>query len=513
MKPILKAGTLLLFCASFFNEVHACTCLDYGVPTCSLFSRADAVFVGKIERITSAMGDKDASVQLGGVGSISSRGGGSIWVHFTLEHAFKGVSGKTVKALTYQGTSCDLGVKQGQRWLIFAHRDEKTSNLNFGACDGNQGIEKNSPLIAELEKLSKQSGPLSIRGRVAEQQFSSVKGAKAVITSNGLNLQTVTDDDGSYSFEVPTAGPYTVKVIVPFSASLLRFRGDDRPIDEKPEETQTVFEYSATASPAACDYQFFNTFKIDLKATASIAGVFLLDDWKYVPRFYPSVCRLMPTEKETLERCRTEFDGINPDGTFKFEGLREGNYTIVMNDDDFLDGSSPFRRHYYPGVRDFSKAEPIVLAQGEEKTQIRFKALPMIPLRAVSGQVFRKDDNPFSTPEGQKPYIKVFSYEKGKEPRFFFIHSYIVDWGKGKEGREVELVDASRDGKISLSLFEGYSYIVAVETDPWGDRVECGMTKVDISSQPANPLRIVIDRKGRCDEKAFAKELDAGIKK
>ena len=26
---------------------------------------------------------------------------------------------------------------------------------------------------------------------------------------------------------------------------------------------------------------------------------------------------------------------------FKFEGLREGNYTIVMNDDDFLDGSSP----------------------------------------------------------------------------------------------------------------------------------------------------------------------------
>jgi hypothetical protein len=39
------------------------------------------------------------------------------------------------------------------------------------------------------------------------------------------------------------------------------------------------------------------------------------------------------------------------------------------------------------------------------------------------------------------------------------------------------------------------------------------MAKVDISSQPANQLRIVIDRKGRCDEKAFAKELDAGIKK
>ncbi|HKU73616.1 MAG TPA: carboxypeptidase-like regulatory domain-containing protein, partial [Pyrinomonadaceae bacterium] len=306
MKLFLTAGTLLLFCAYFLNEVHACTCVDYGVPTCSLFSNADAVFVGRIERITSAIGDKDASVQLGGVGSISSRGSGLIWVHFTLEHAFKGVNGKTVKALTYRGTSCDLGVKEGQRWLIFAQRDEETSNLSFGACDGSGDIEKNSPLIAELEKLSKHSGPISISGRVAEQQFNNVKGAKAIITGNGLNLETVTDDEGSYSFEVPRAGQYRVKVIVPFSASLMR-RADDRPIDEKAEETQTVFEYSATASPDACDYRFFNTFKIDLKATASIAGVFILDSWKYIPRFYPSVCRLMPTEKETLKECRTVF--------------------------------------------------------------------------------------------------------------------------------------------------------------------------------------------------------------
>src|ERR1051325_8986828 len=134
MKLVLQAGTLLLFCASFFNEVHACTCLDYGVPTCALFSRADAVFVGTIDRITPATDDKNASVQLGGVRSISSRGGGLIWVHFSLEHAFKGVSGQTVKALTYRGTSCDLDVKKGQRWLIFAHRDNETSNLSFGAC-------------------------------------------------------------------------------------------------------------------------------------------------------------------------------------------------------------------------------------------------------------------------------------------------------------------------------------------------------------------------------------------
>ena len=51
------------------------------------------------------------------------------------------------------------------------------------------------------------------------------------------------EGDGSYSFEVPRAGAYKVKVVLLFSASLMRFSGDDRPIDEKPEETQTIFEH------------------------------------------------------------------------------------------------------------------------------------------------------------------------------------------------------------------------------------------------------------------------------
>jgi len=42
----------------------------------------------------------------------------------------------------------------------------------------------------------------------------------------------------------------------------------------------------------------------------------------------------MPTEKETLKECRTVFYGLTPDGAFKFEGLREGTYTIVMNEEE-----------------------------------------------------------------------------------------------------------------------------------------------------------------------------------
>ena len=52
--------------------------------------------------------------------------------------------------------------------------------------------------------------------------------------------------------------------------------GDDRPIDERPEETQTVFEYSATASPDVCDYQYLNTF-IDISSQPAAPLRIVLD--------------------------------------------------------------------------------------------------------------------------------------------------------------------------------------------------------------------------------------------
>jgi hypothetical protein len=464
MKPIRRLGLLLVLYGRFLQTADACTCTDYGVPTCALFAEADAVFVGKVVRITSAAGDKDANVSLGGVGSISSSGPGLVWVHFAVERGFKGISGLTAKALTYRGTSCDLEIKTGQRWVIFAHRDRESGALNFGACGGNSQVEKNDSTVAELRMMAA-AKQLIVRGRVANQTYEVVKGASVKLSGNGVNLQTTTGDDGAYSFEVPKAAAYKIEVVVPFSASLLRFAGDERPIEATPEETQTLFQYSATPSIDACDYQFFDTYKIDLKATASISGVFLLDNWKYVPQFYPSICRLTPTEKETLERCKTDYYGLKPDGSFKFEGFREGTYTIVINDDDFLDGSSPVRRHYYPGVREFEKAEPIVLDQGGEKTGIRFKLPPMVPLREVKGQLFRKDGSTYSSPPGQEPYFRAYQYEHAKEPKFFFIHSYVLDRGEGREGREVEMLNVSNDGKFTASLFEGNSYILTFETD------------------------------------------------
>lgn len=491
----------------------ACTCQDYQVPVCKLFSEADAVFVGKIENITSAT-DTNGSVTSAGVNSISWRKADLIWVHFKVDRGFKGDSSKQIKVLTYNGTSCDLGVEKGQKWIVFANKDEKTGNLTFGACGGSRsGADINGPEVEELSKLATKTTESSVIGQVSNDTYSPIKNAKVSITGKGTDISTVTNEEGMFRAVVPNDGTYKVRVTVPFSAIFLP-RRDDRRIDAKPSETETVFEYEAKPTTIDCDYQYLDVAKIDLKATASISGRFVADKWKVFPKFYPRLCKLGSTEKQTLESCESDYD-LKMDGSFSFDGLREGTYVIVINSKDIPDGSAPFLRTYFPGVREFAKAKPIVIEQGEEKSGLVFKLPELLPYREIKGKLFRKDGNPYvPEPSENRPYyLSAYNYFSGKEAELLFMNSFTLEWGDGKEGRSLEMINTNRDGTFSVIVFEGYSYILSVETDTWGDNGECGMIKIDVDSNLKEPLRIVLDQKGNCDEKEFGRKLDKAVKR
>lgn len=514
MKRILITAGIFFFCSVSASVVVACTCTDYSIPTCKRFQSADATFFGKIERITSAVGDKDANVSLGGVGSISSIQSGLIWVHFKVEKAFRGNVGQRIKVLTYRGTSCDLEVKQGQRWMVFAQKDDETGFLSFGACGGNYELSKDDPDIKELEALAKGTAATTVRGNVTLDRFNGLEGAKVTLTGRGLERTTVTDKSGTFVFDVPEAGTYRVKVIVPFSAILMRFRGDDRRISENPTEAETSFEYDAAAVKSSCDYQVFEAYKIDLKATASISGKLIHKGWKLTPKIYPRVCKLMATEKATLESCRSIYE-VSMDGSFEVGGLREGRYTLMAGEPDFPDGSSPFLTHYYPGAGDFFKAGAIVLEQGEEKRGIEFNLPPMQSLKEITGQVYHKNGEPAKVALDviNNFYMSAHNYVPGQEPKLLFMHDLLLAWGNNVEEKSIEMVDIADDGSFKLTLFEGYKYILSVETNSWGEKRQCGMLKVDVDSNLKGPLRLVLNEKGVCDEKEFARKLDSESQK
>jgi hypothetical protein len=496
------------------STAFSCTCIDYGVPACKLFGNADAVFVGKIERIVSTDDDKNAQVTLSGVNSISSRGVGLVSVEFSIEKAFKGVAGRSTKALTYTGTSCDLGVKEGQRWVIFAVKDPHSGLLGFGACGGSGQLGDNDTRTEELGQVSDGGGMPIVRGRVTRDRYEVVKDAKVSLIGDEVRLDTHTDETGSFIFRAPKPGKYTVTLSVPFSAGIM-FASGYIPSGFKESvltETESKYSYDVLAKQGACEYQYFDAYWIDLKATASISGKFIRTDRNFSREFYPKICHLKPTEAETLQSCELSVEVLKPDGSFSFQELREGRYVIEVGD-DFPSGPEPFVRHYFPGVQEFSKAKVIEIRQGEEKQKLLFDLPSMLPTRTVHGQIVTSDGQPaiLQDADARFFYLAAYYYKNGKEPDLFLRHSYIDEWAMEDKGHEVEMVRSKPDGSFELDLFNGYTYIIKVESGQVFNGHQCGLGVISVTPYIKEPVKIILDRDRPCDVAKFANEVKTAL--
>ncbi len=503
----------LILLLSLFETLSACTCSEGGVPTCAEFDRADAVFVGKIEQIT-AFTAEDAEVSFPSVNSITTfEGSGLVWLNVKIEKAFKGVEGKTVKLTTYQGTSCDIGkVKKGQRWIFFAYRNEESGILGVGACNAtgrlSGKLSEYAEYFQELDELSQGKSGTHIKGTLVKDTFVDERQeGKVTVEGESFTATNPTDKAGFFSFKVPKAGKYKVKISVPFSAVFGFTHQFTNFTKNSPTENETVFEYEIDAIENSCNYNQIELRPIDLKATAQISGKYVPKDWKVFSKFYPSLCGLKETEEETLKNCYTDY-GLQMDGSFQITGLREGKYTLVINDDNFPDGSAPFWRYYYPGVKDFKEAQPINLEQGQKLSDITFNLPEFLPLREVKGQVFWKDGKPVTFVDGSDNELDIDLYSFEKPNKMIFMDSFLVDWNKEREGKSIEMVEVNADGSFLIRAFDGFTYWLQAEIDLPNDKTKCGFYKLEMKESLIQPIKVVLDRTDKCNTEEYVKELE-----
>lgn len=500
--------TLLLF----FQNISACTCREHGVPTCAEFDRADAVFVGKVEQIT-FFDSEDAKVSFPSVNSISTfKGSGLVWLTVKVEKAFKGVEKKTVKVSTYQGTSCDIGkVKKGQRWIFFAYRNEESGILGVGSCNAtgrlSGKLSSYADYFSELEKLSQGKSGTFIKGTLVKDYFVDAR-QKGNVSIEGDNFfaENSTDAQGFFSFQVPKSGKYTVKVKVPFSAQFWLTQESSDFTKNSPAENETIFEYEINAEENKCNYNQIELFPIDLKATAKISGKFIPKDWNFFPKFYPSLCKLKETEDETLKSCKTDYS-LKMDGSFEITGLREGKYTLVINDDNFPDGSAPFWRHYYPGVRDFKDAQAINLEQGQILSDITFNLPQFFSIREIKGQVFWKDGKPVTFIPDSENELDIDLYSFEKPDKMIFMDDFLMEWSDKKEGKSIEMVNVNADGSFSIKAFDGFTYWLQAEIDLPNGKTKCGFYKLKMEENLEQPIKVILDRTDECNTEEYVKEL------
>ncbi|HEU0144997.1 MAG TPA: hypothetical protein VFQ47_09450 [Nitrososphaera sp.] len=432
-----------------------------------------------------------------------------VWLHIKVEHNFKGLKENFVKVSTYTNTTCDLGVKKGERWIFYATRDE-SGNLSVGACSGTSKISgDDSEYLKNVAAVAQDKNIESINGFVQNERYSFTGVSDVIVNVEGINFftTTTTNSQGFFTVRIPQAGKYQVRVAVPFAADvpIVPFGLEGGEMTEQ-TETKSVFSYEAIVPQGQCQYSELEFYPVDLKATAEIAGKFVATDGKQFPKFYPQLCRVKENEKETLSSCSMNF-GLKQDGSFSFSGLREGKFVIVINSSNFPEANAPFLRHYYPGVGNFSDAGIINLEQGQKLNNLIFKLPPLLPTHEIKGQVFWKDKTPvsFSSDASYDEKLKIYLYNPQNGNSSLDV-DYLKYWNDEKnEAEEVKMVEVKTDGTFSMLAFEGFEYILKAYIDKNG-KTHCGFAKITVDKE-LTPLKISLNRTKKCSVEDYVNEL------
>ena len=132
MKPrflfmFLIAGLMLLSSAN----VLACTCGSGGGAPCQEFWRADAVFAGTVVgsgKINVGEGELKQEMRL---------------VRLTVDQPIRGMQSAEVEVITgWGGGDCGYAFKLGQRYLVYAYREEGDKRLSTSICTRTRLLKK-----------------------------------------------------------------------------------------------------------------------------------------------------------------------------------------------------------------------------------------------------------------------------------------------------------------------------------------------------------------------------------
>lgn len=236
-------------CLFFSNTSLACSRFEFGVPISAQFTRADAVFVGKVVKVEFLNGNDDYPKH-------SKR------VHFKVEQNFKGAESSTLNLVIYDWKAmCGLNIKAGQTWIIYAKYDEK--DKTFVSNTGNKyNSEEYKEDLEILKTASEGKIDTSISGRLTsfpeynEYKFEAVE---ITVEGNGIQKTTNTNADGTFNITSLPAGNYKVKMKLPYKAEITTNLSN---VDFNNTEGKTTFlEYEVELKQGDCDYSFFGIFK------------------------------------------------------------------------------------------------------------------------------------------------------------------------------------------------------------------------------------------------------------
>ena len=344
----------LFIIASFATDALAsCPSAQPG-PPCVEYWRTEAVFIGVASRVVPRVDKMTADSWMGR----------QTTVYFTIVEAFKGVEGS---ALVLNLGHCGHQFKEGERYLVYAHRNPNNKELDVRA-----GSTRTRPLseaaedleyirgLAQAESGSRVFGKvLQHTQKIKEQPYTPelLQDVKVTLEGNNQRYKVVSDSEGRYEFKRIPAGRYRLRAELP---AYLHY--DEQPLELIGRECAPV--------------------DIHASRKAMIAGRVLDANGKAVDSVPIS---LVPADA-TLEQILSEKPSwiltyTMRDGRFRFTQLEPGRYLLIINRtaSETAGGSAVSRvlpRLFYPGVSDLGGATVIVVSNELESREYNFQ-LPL----------------------------------------------------------------------------------------------------------------------------------------
>jgi hypothetical protein len=199
------------------DSARGCSCVG-PQPPCQAYGAASAVFVGVVTQISKT------SMKLGE--GETARAYPQRLIRFSLEQAFRGVEGKEAEIVTrFGGGDCGFEFKQGERYIVYAHRNTSDNSLVTGICSRTRLLAESTEDLEYIRGLSRAEPGGRIYGTILQharnfkqgnsEQVRPVAGVKVIIERLDQHLEVWTDSKGYYQIGGLNPGIYAVRPLLP----------------------------------------------------------------------------------------------------------------------------------------------------------------------------------------------------------------------------------------------------------------------------------------------------------
>ena len=436
------------------SNALACSCHFGGSAPCQEFWRVDAVFAGTV------VGSSQIYVDEGGYKHDMRL------LRLTVDQPIRGMQAAEVEVLTgLGGGDCGYGFKMGQRYLVYAYREEKSKRLSTSICTRTRLLSEAEDDFAFIKALPTSSAQGLVFGMVGkrnhhwkegDQWYLPVADAELEIEGEDAKYHAQSDAKGNFRVENVLPGKYTVKLKLP--PGLIRN-------SLQKDAGATVVENEVEVAARGC----------------AETGFYLDSDTRVRGRVIDAKGNPVANMRLEMRAAATDKGNINTflsaatdsEGYFEFTTVPPGDYWLgyhLLNSG--LQENQPYARTYLPGVTSKALATIVTVTEGELLSGLTLQMPEPLSQRTVTGVIVWSDGQPVN---GASVYLSLM--EEGAMSSF-------------------SSVQADAQGHFTLKLLEGLQYKVSAYRQVNGGK-SAQSEYIDIPMAVEQPLRLVLPAQSR----------------